>query len=101
VALRVQETAVPLGTTPDELDWAHLSGDPESPDDTAFFSLLDPIDPGTSDGVMRWENVVTRPTNRDAARMRLEVAEYELLPSDEEFGRGLPRVTYAAQVDLA
>jgi hypothetical protein len=45
---------------------------------------------------MRWETVVTLPTDRDAARMRLEVAEYELLRSDEEFGLGLPGVTYAA-----
>jgi hypothetical protein len=100
VALRVQETEVPLGSTPDELDWVHLSGDPALIDDTAFFSLLDPVDPGSPDGVMRWETVVTLPTDRDAARMRLEVAEYELLPSDEEFGRGLPRVTYAAHVEL-
>jgi hypothetical protein len=41
VALRVQETGVRLGSTPDELDWVHLSGDPESPDDVGFFVLLD------------------------------------------------------------
>lgn len=100
VALRVQQTPVPLGSTPDELDWVHVSGDPETIDDTAFFTLLGPVDPGALDGVMRWETVVTLPTDRDSARMRLEVAEYELLRSDEEFGRGLPRVTYAAHVDL-
>jgi hypothetical protein len=32
--------------------------------------------------------------------MRIEVAEYELLVSDGEFGGGLPRVTYAAHVDV-
>jgi hypothetical protein len=34
--------------------------------------------------------------------MRLEVAEYEALQSDEEIGNGLvTRVTYAAHISLA
>jgi hypothetical protein len=100
LALRVQRTAVPAGSEPDELDWEHVAGDPVAIDAPAFFHLVEPTDPD-ADGNLLWEHAVDLPVARHAARMRLEVAEYELLHADREFGRGLPRITYAAHVPLA
>jgi hypothetical protein len=96
VALRVQTTAA---ATPDELDWEHASGPPPVIDAPDFFQLVGPSDPD-SDGDVSWEAVVELPMPRATAPMRLEVAEYELLRADSEWGRGLPRVTYAAHVPL-
>ncbi|MDZ5447572.1 hypothetical protein U2F26_33535 [Micromonospora sp. 4G57] len=99
VALRVQSITVPTGSDPDEFDWEHTSGHPAEIDAPAFFGLIQPTDP-YCDGNLLWEQVVELPVDRDARRMRLEVAEYELILSDREFGRGQTRITYAAHVPL-
>ncbi|MGY1984363.1 hypothetical protein [Nocardia gipuzkoensis] len=97
-AFRVHTTPVPAGTPADELDWKHAAGHPADVDSTVFFDLSAPNDDG--DGLMTWEAVVELPAPRGAERMRLEVAEYEILATDEEFGRGVSRMTYAAHIDL-
>jgi len=99
VALRVQTTSVPAGQDPDELDWEYTGGHAPRIDGQTFFTLLKPLDP-YCDGNLVWEQVVELPVDRTAARMRLEVAEYELLPGDREFGGGLTRITYAAHIEL-
>ena len=95
----MQTTSVPGGIEPDELDWEHAAGPNPAIDWNNFTTLVEPEDPD-GDGDVSWEAVVELPVARGSKRMRLEVAEYELLASDEEFGRGLARVTYAAHVSL-
>ena len=99
VAFRVQTTSVPSGSDPDELDWDFAAGHPVDVTWSNFSTLVAPDDPD-GDGNVSWEMDVALPTVRGSQRMRLEVAEYELLSSDSEFGRGLTRVTYAAHVAL-
>jgi hypothetical protein len=99
VAFRVQTTSVPAGTDPDELDWEHAAGPNPIVDSNNFETLVEPQDPD-ADGDVSWETVVELPAARTLKRMRLEVAEYELLESDREFGGALARVTYAAHVSL-
>jgi hypothetical protein len=99
VAFRVQATAVPTGQEPDELDWEHTAGHTPVADSQTFFDLVEPDDPD-GDGNVLWETLVNLPAARGTKRMRVEVAEYELLESDREFGRGLTRMTYAAHVPL-
>ncbi len=99
VALRVHTTTVPAGDDPDDLDWEHAGGHPAAIDWQNFFSLVEPVDPD-ADGNVLWEQLVELPAPRGAQRMRLEVAEYELLRSDSDLGRGVPRLTYAAHVEL-
>ena len=99
VALRVQTTSVPAGTDAGDLDWEHASGHPPDVTSPTFFTLLVPDNPD-GDGNLLWEQVVTLPAPRGTQRMRLEVAEYELLRSNSEFGRGLPRITCAAHLAL-
>lgn len=99
VAFRVQTTSVPAGTDADELDWEHAAGPSPTVDSSNFTTLVEPQDPD-ADGDVVWETVVELPAARGSKRMRLEVAEYELLAGDEEFGGGLARVTYAAHVSL-
>jgi hypothetical protein len=101
VAFRVQTTSVPAGVEPDELDWEHAAGPAPDVDAPAFLALIEPVDPDR-DGEVSWETVIQLPAPRDTQRMRLEVAEYEALQSDEEIGNGLvTRVTYAAHISLA
>jgi hypothetical protein len=99
VAFRVQTTAVPAGQAPGELDWDHAAGHAPAIDWQSFPMLVQPDDPDL-DGMAVWETVVELPAARGTQRMRLEAAEYESLGSDSEFGRGLPRITYAAHVPL-
>jgi hypothetical protein len=98
-AFRIQTTAVPTGQDADELDWAHAAGHPEQVDWQNFFQLVEPVDP-VSDGDLLWKHLVTLPGGRGSQRMRLEVTEHEFLVPDEELGRGIPRITYAAHVPL-
>lgn len=100
VALRVQTTSVPTGSDPDELDWEYTTGHPAEIGVEQFSGLVEPTDP-YCDGNLLWEKVQELPVDRDAARMRLEVAEYQLIRSDEDVGSGLTRITYAAHVELA
>src|SRR5450755_296599 len=100
VAFRVQTTAVRAGQTPDELDWTWAAGDPQDVTDAVAFGTLTAGVLGPNDA-MTWESDVALPTVRGSAPMRLEVVEYEFLRSDEhDFGRGLPRVTFAAHMGL-
>ena len=78
VAFRVQTTSVPSGTDADELDWEHAAGPDPAIDWSNFMTLVEPEDPD-ADGDVTWEAVVELPAARGSKRMRLEVAEYELL----------------------
>jgi hypothetical protein len=99
VAFRVQTTPVPAGQVPGELDWDHAAGHAPAIDWQSFGTLVQPDDPDR-DGMAVWETVVELPAARNDQRMRLEVAEYELLDSDRELGGAMPRITYAAHVPL-
>ncbi len=98
VAFRVQTTRV---ETPDELDWEYASGPHPDVDSTSFFDLVTPVDVGFDGEVLWKQESIELPAERGTTRMRLEVAEYEILRSDSEFGEGaLTRMTYAAHVEL-
>ena len=99
VAFRVLTTAVAAGSDADELDWDFASGHTVDVDSSSFFTLVEPQDPA-GDGTLAWDFDVVLPAARGSQRMRLEVAEYEWLDGDPEFGRALTRVTYAAHVLL-
>ena len=100
VAFRVQTTAVAAGAEPDELDWEHAAGPAPTVDPGSLSALVGPDDPD-NDGDVTWETVVALPSPRGTKRMRLEVAEYEALRSDEEIGNGqVVRMTYAVHVAL-
>lgn len=99
VAFRVQTTQVPPGIPADELDWeTHPDGHPVDVDWETFASL---VAPHAAVGDRRvWETTVELPHPRGSTRMRLEVAEYEIVRSDSAFGPVITRMTYAAHVDL-
>ncbi|WP_280304067.1 hypothetical protein [Nocardia abscessus] len=99
VAFRVQTTRV-TDRTPDELDWEHNSGHPVDVDRNTFFEKLVPPADTIGDHKRVWEADVELPPAREDERMRLEVAEYEILRADDELGGALTRMTYAAHVDL-
>jgi hypothetical protein len=100
VAFRVQTTQVPAGIPADELDWeTQPDSHPVDVDWETFASLVAPR-AAVSDGERVWETTVELPHPRGSARMRLEVAEYEIIRSDSRFGPVLTRMTYAAHVNL-
>lgn len=84
MAVRVQVTEVPAPQQPDELDWVHASGHDElvtGVDD--FLRLKEPE--LYDDGSALWQALgVELPAKRGGLRMRLEVAEYELLGDEED-----------------
>ncbi|MGY2119300.1 hypothetical protein ACW9HR_35865 [Nocardia gipuzkoensis] len=97
VAFRVQQ-APNVPTPPDELDWTHVEGPAPDIDAASFHELVAPAD-ADGDGRASWTKTIDIPTSDN--RLRLEVAEYELLHSDSEFGKGgIIRMTYAVHVDL-
>lgn len=98
-AFRVQVAPSGLGHKPDELDWEHAGGHSPSVDWHNFNTLVQPSGPD-GDGNVTWEQTVTLPAPRGTRLMRLEVAEYEFLRTDEDLGPGVPRLTYAAHVLL-
>jgi hypothetical protein len=100
VAFRVQTTGVPTAQTADELDWTWAAGDEPDINDLVTFETLTAAAPGPDDTVT-WERDVALPAVRGSATMRLEVVEYEFLRADvRDFGRGLPRVIFAAHIGL-
>jgi hypothetical protein len=96
VAFRIQTTAAAL---PDELDWQYDSGDPTTVDSQSFNALTTGVPAANGDVV--WGKTLNLPTPRHSKPMRIEVAEYEGLDADPEFGARIPRLTYAAHVSLA
>jgi hypothetical protein len=99
-AFRVQKTTVPPGIDADELDWEHDSGPAPVVDAAVFDTLIEPTD-ADGDGDVEWEAAVDLPAPRNSRRMRLEVAEYERLNTDEEIHNGaVTRITYVAHIPL-
>lgn len=100
VAFRVQTTQVPPGIPADELDWeTHPDGHPVDVDWETFAKLVAP-QAAVGDRDRVWEMTVELPHPRGSTRMRLEVAEYEIIRSDSAFGPVITRMTYAAHMDL-
>jgi hypothetical protein len=100
VAFRVQKTSVPTGVDADELDWEHDSGPSPLVDAAVFETLVAPTD-ADGDGDVEWEATVDLSVPRNTQRMRLEVAEYERLETDEDIDNGaVTRITYVAHIPL-
>jgi len=112
VAFLIQAADPSAGPVLDELDWEWVAGAPEIVDDQSFFTLVAPTDPA-GDGELEWTIDIDLPFARGARPMRLAVREYEFIQVDHDereeldfdhtqgdFGRGIPRISYASAVPL-